>query len=242
MYKLGTKAEMEALQEELEGKMQPLVESQKDTEAILQAINIGLFILDESYGAKRDWQTDGGYVAVFTEVTQDDNTELLALLKQYNQNPSCMELDRTLTTVLTDCGVIDWLNQVYLIGTEYGITVVRPRLRGRFDERTPRYMSRGIADSLPMVFHEFLYRSIEKMRNKVVLDYLQIFELSLIKEKSILRLKLKHTQERPYCQQETIWDLESTDGLFDCIEKWNGKKLYVIDDDVAITTVFPYER
>lgn len=240
MYKLGTQAELETLKEELENKIQPLVENQKDIEVILQAIQISLFVLDENYGANRNWQEDGGYTVIFSDITQDDSKELLLLLDQYHQNQSCMETERILVTAVTASGILDWVSEVYLIGTEYGITVIRPRLRGNFDDKTPRYLSRDAANYLPLIFHEFLYRSIEKMRNKVPLDYLQVFEFSLNKDNSIL--KLKHTQERPVCKQETFWVIPSIEGFFDDVEKWNGKKLYVIDDGMAIVTLFPYER
>ena len=220
MYKIGTTAELEALQSELETKLQPLVENH--------------------YGAERNWEEEGGYVVLFTELTQDDNPELLSLLEQYNQNPSCLELSRTLATVQTEDGIMDWMSEVYLIGTEYGITIIRPRLRGMFDKNTPRYLSRDVAEYIPVEIHVFLERSIEKMRNRVNLDYLQVFELSVEIANGVV--KLVHMQEEPECEQTTFWTISSLAGVFDNIEKWNGKKIYVIDDGIAITTLFPYER
>ena len=240
MYKLGTTAELEKLQDELETKLQPLVEIQKDIPHILQALRIGLTLLDKHYGEERNWEEEGGYAVLFTEPTQDDNPELLSLLEQYNQNPSCMELSRIITTVQTENGIVDWMSEIYLIGTEYGITVVRPRLRGMFDENTPRYLSRDVAEYIPMEIHAFLYRSIEKMRKQVDLDYLQVFELSVEITNGVV--KMVHTQEAPECEQTTFWTICTTEGVFDNLEKWNGKKLYVIDDGIAITTLFPYER
>ena len=240
MYKIGTTAELEALQSELETKLQPLVENQKNILSIMQALHIGLTLLDKHYGAERNWEEEGGYVVLFTEPTQDDNPELLSLLEQYNQNPSCLELSRTLTTVQTEDGIMDWMSEVYLIGTEYGITIIRPRLRGMFDKNTPRYLSRDVAEYIPVEIHVFLERSIEKMRNRVNLDYLQVFELSVEIANGVV--KLVHTQEEPECEQTTFWTISSLAGVFDNIEKWNGKKIYVIDDGIAITTLFPYER
>ena len=241
MYKLGTTKELEALQEEIENKLQPLTEQPTDIRAILQAVKIGLHILDKSYGADRKWlDEDGGYVVLFDELTQDDNAELLALLEQYHQNLSCMELSRTIKTIVTEQGIVDWLSEIYLIGTEYGITIVRPRLRGMFDEHTPRYLSRDVAAYIPNEFHMFLNRSIEKMRKEVELDYLQIFELSVEITNGVVMLV--HKQEQPECEQVTFWMISETEGVFNNLEKWNGKKLYVIDDGIAITTVFPYER
>lgn len=240
MYKIGTTAELEALQSELETKLQPLVENQKNILFIMQALHIGLTLLDKHYGAERNWEEEGGYVVLFTEPTQDDNPELLSLLEQYNQNPSCLELSRTLATVQTEDGIMDWMSEVYLIGTEYGITIVRPRLRGTFDKHTPRYLSRDVAEYIPVEIHVFLERSIEKMRNRVDLDYLQVFELSVEIANGVV--KLVHTQEEPECEQTTFWTISSLAGVFDNIEKWNGKKIYVIDDGIAITTLFPYER
>ncbi len=240
MYKIGTTAELETLQNELETKLQPLVEKQKDILHIVQALRIGLTLLDKHYGAERNWEEEGGYVVLFTEPTQDDNPELLSLLEQYNQNPSCLELSRTLATVQTEDGIMDWMSEVYLIGTEYGITIIRPRLRGMFDKHTPRYLSRDVAEYIPAEIHVFLERSIEKMRNRVNLDYLQVFELSVEIINGVV--KLVHKQEEPECEQTTFWTISTTEGVFDNIEKWNGKKIYVIDDGIAITTLFPYER
>jgi len=240
MYKIGTTAELEKLQEEIEAKLQPLVENQKDIRHIMQALYIGLTLLDKHYGEDRNWEEEGGYVVLFAEPTQDDNPELLALLEQYNQNPSCLELSRTIATVQTEDGIMDWMSEVYLIGTEYGITIVRSRLRGMFDKNTPRYLSRDVAEYIPVEIHVFLERSIEKMRNRVDLDYLQVFELSVEIANGVV--KLVHTQEEPECEQTTFWTISSLAGVFDNIEKWNGKKIYVIDDGIAITTLFPYER
>lgn len=78
------------------------------------------------------------------------------------------------------------------------------------------------------------------MRNQVDLDYLQVFELSVEIANGVV--KLVHTQEEPECEQTTFWTISSLAGVFDNIEKWNGKKIYVIDDGIAITTLFPYER
>lgn len=166
MYQLGSQHELEALQAELENKLQLLVEKPEDITEILQAIKIGLFLLDQNYGKDRDWEADGGYVAIFTDITQDDNAELLELLAKYNQNLECMELDRTLATVVTEHGVVDWLSEIYLIGTEYGITVIRPRVRGIFDDKTPKYLSRQVADFVPPLFVSFLFQCIEAMRKK----------------------------------------------------------------------------
>ena len=240
MYKIGTTAELEKLQEEIEAKLQPLAENQKDIRHIMQALYIGLTLLDKHYGEDRNWEEEGGYVVLFAEPTQDDNPELLALLEQYNQNPSCLEMSRTIATVQTEDGIMDWMSEVYLIGTEYGITIVRPRMRGMFDKNTPRYLSRDVAEYIPVEIHVFLERSIEKMRNRVDLDYLQVFELSVEIANGVV--KLVHTQEEPECEQTTFWTISSLAGIFDNIKKWNGKKIYVIDDGIAITTLFPYER
>ena len=240
MYKIGTRAELEALQNELETRLQPLVENQKDIRHIMQALRIGLTLLDKHYGEDRNWEEDGGYVVLFTEPTQDDNPELLSLLEQYNQNPSCMELARTIVTVQTEDGIMDWMSEIYLMGTEYGITIVRPRMRGMFDRNSPRYLSKVVVEYIPAEFHTFLYRSIEKMREKVTLDYLQIFELDVEITEGVVQMI--HKQEQPECEQIIFWMISNTKGFFDNIEKWSGKKLYVIDDGIAITTLFPYER
>lgn len=241
LYKLGTLAEFETLHDELETALAQHTNAEADVSVILKKIRAGLQILDTWYGAERNWQEDGGYVAVFTDTTSDDNEKLKTLLGAYNQDVSCLELSDTLATVFTEDGIEDWLSEIYLVGTEFALQVVRPRLREPFDEHTPRYLSRDTAEYIPPEIHMFLYRSIEKLRKQKPLDYLQVFELSLDDNEKIL--KIRHKQEEPEHDELHFMvvpmDLEYFTKNRD---KWDGKKLYVIDDGVAVTTVFPYER
>lgn len=241
VYKLGTKADFERLHDELETAILQYATAEADATAILKKIEIGVNILDTWYGADRNWQEDGGYVAVFTTTTADDNKELKDLLGQYKQDTDCLEFSDTLATAFTEDGIVDWLNEVYLIGTEFSVQIVRPRLREMFDEHTPRYLSRDTAEYIPAEIHMFLYRIIENLRSKKKLDYLQVFELALEEDEKIL--KIRHKQEQPK-HDELHFMVVPLDVEYFAKnkEKWDGKKLYVIDDGVAITTVFPYER
>lgn len=240
-YKIGTQAEFEILHDALETAIAQHTNAEADVGVILNKIQTGVQILDEWYGAHRNWQDEGGYVAVFTDTTSDDNEELQGLLGQYNQDTDCLELADTLATAFTEDGIVDWLSEIYLIGTEFAVQIVRPRLREMFDEHTPRYLSRDTAEYIPAEIHVFLYRSIEKLREKKQLDYLQVFELNLDDDEKIL--KIRHRQEEPE-HDELHFMVVPLDVEYFAKnrDKWDGKKLYVIDDGVAITTVFPYER
>ena len=242
IYKIGTQTEFEALQEELETALAQYTNAEAGVTAILNKIKTGTQILDTLYGADRNWQEEGGYVALFIEPIEDNSKELKELLKEYNQDVDCLELSDGIATAITEKGVVDWFSEIYLIGTEYAIQIVRPRLRERFDEHTPRYISRDINTYLPPLFHVFLERSIEKMRKKVKLDYLQVFELEVEKQDEMITLKITHKQEVPQCRQQLYWDISSIDGVLDNADKWNGKKIFMMDDDIAVTTLFPYER
>lgn len=240
-YKIGTKAEFETLQDEMEMLLLLHTSAADDVRLILEKIQTGVQVLDTWYGADRNWQEDGGYVVVFVENTADNSEALKAVLEQHNLDTECLELADTIVTTFTEDGIVDWKTEIYLAGTEYGIQVVRPRLREPFDEHTPRYLSRDTAEYIPPEIHMFLYRSIEKLREKKPLDYLQVFELNLDDNENIL--KIRHRQEEPEHDELHFMvvpmDLEYFTKNRD---KWDGKKLYVIDDGVAVTTVFPYER
>ena len=80
------------------------------------------------------------------------------------------------------------------------------------------------------------------MRKKVKLDYLQVFELEVEKQDEMITLKITHKQEVPQCRQQLYWDISSIEGVLDNADKWNGKKIFMMDDDIAVTTLFPYER
>jgi len=241
MYKLGTIKEFETLQQEIETMLKDCCGTKEQAEQVLLQLKINLQILDENYGPNRNWQAEGGYAILFKEPTEDSNNELQALLQQYNQTTECKEVDMIITTMESEIGIIDWVNEVYLIGTEYALIAIRARPREAFDIHTPKYLSRDIAEYLPMEFHALLYGSIEKMRKQTEkLDWLQIFELSVEEKEGILILK--HKQEVPPKEQTTLYVVSNKEHIFRNKEKWNNKTLYVIDDGIAVTTVFPYER
>lgn len=240
-YKIGTLAEFETLHDELERLITKQTNAEDDTSLILNKIRTGVQVFDTWYGADRNWLEEGGYAVVFVELTDNDNESLNAILGQYNLDTDCLELADTMVTSFTEDGIVDWVSEIYLSGTEYGIQIVRPRLREMFDENTPRYLSRDTAEYIPTEIHMFLYRIIENLKERKQLDYLQVFELELAEDESIL--KIRHKQEEPKHDELHFMvvplDLEY---FTKDKEKWNGKKLYIIDDGVAITTVFPYER
>ena len=241
-YKIGTQAEFERLHDELERLIAKQTNAEADTRLILDKVRAGVQVFDTWYGADRNWQEEGGYVALFVELTNDDNENLKALLGQYNLDTDCLELADTMVTSFTEDGIVDWVGEIYLSGTEYGIQIVRPRLREMFDEYTPRYLSRDTEKYIPTEIHMFLYRIIENLKAKKPLDYLQVFELELAEDEGIL--KIRHKQEEPEHDEMhfMVVPLGDLEYFAKNKEKWNGKKLYIIDDGVAITTVFPYER
>ncbi len=223
-YKIGTLAEFETLHDELERLITKQTNAEDDTSLILNKIRTGVQVFDTWYGADRNWLEEGGYAVVFVELTDNDNESLNAILGQYNLDTDCLELADTMVTSFTEEGIVDWVSEIYLSGTEYGIQIVRPRLREMFDENTPRYLSRDTAEYIPTEIHMFLYRIIENLKEKKQLDYLQVFELELAEDESIL--KIRHKQEEPKHDELHFMvvplDLEY---FTKDKEKWNCKKL-----------------
>lgn len=92
--------------------------------------------------------------------------------------------------------------------------------------QNPRYLTRGIADKLPMETQVFLWGLIDAMEIEKQ-DYLQVFTLSAENG----RQKIIHHQEEPEYLAEFV--IPATDPV--------NAKIFVIDDDTHSTMLFADE-
>ena len=103
-------------------------------------------------------------------------------------------------------------------------------MKKRFQNQ--RFLTAGVNQCIHPAVQMLLWFMIEEVPEA---DYLQIFELDVEITEGVVQMI--HKQEQPECEQIIFWMISNTKGFFDNIEKWSGKKLYVIDDGIAITTL-----
>jgi len=97
-----------------------------------------------------------------------------------------------------------------------------------FDKNTERYMTRAIAEELHPEIAVLLWRLIEARKaQKVELDYLQIFELSISNGKQAII----HRQETPERQGFWILPLKETEPI--------TKTIWCIDNSESQIMLFP---
>lgn len=65
-----------------------------------------------------------------------------------------------------------------------------------------KYITRGIQSELDDFTQLFLWSDIERIRNKVALDYLQVFKLLPIEKDGVTLQKVLHEQEQPEYKTE----------------------------------------
>ena len=102
-----------------------------------------------------------------------------------------------------------------------------------FDKTKPRYITRGIAEELPMELTGLFWDMIDLAAKETELDYLQVFSLEVLEEETPV-LKVTHTQEvRPF-----------TKIVFFPINRGSQiprRKLFVIDDETHQTMLWADE-
>ena len=102
-----------------------------------------------------------------------------------------------------------------------------------FGAEKQKYETRGINQNLPMEYRVMLWYFIEKMREKVKLDYLQIFKFKVEKNaEGILVQKVTHCQEQPKFSHTYEFPLSDV---------WLREKVYIIDDTEQCTMLWADE-
>ena len=104
----------------------------------------------------------------------------------------------------------------------------------RFKEGQPRYMTRGVNESLPPKMQMILWRMVDNLRNVEKLDYLQVFELEMIRsqEEGTLVQVVTHSQEQP--RYSMVY-------YFPIAENGVTGKIYIIDDGEYATMLWADE-
>ena len=107
----------------------------------------------------------------------------------------------------------------------------------KFRPEEPRYMTKGIAEELPILYQILLWGIIDKLRDSGQrMDYLQVFRLKTTTnpDREGKLLSITHSQERPRYEKEYILpvskDSESISG-----------KIFVIDDAEYATMLWSDE-
>lgn len=97
--------------------------------------------------------------------------------------------------------------------------------------KNDKYITKGISSKLPKETILLIWSLIDIAREKISLDYLQVFELSILIENDVKFQKIVHFQERP--KYKKVFCIP-------CNEPIN-EKIYCIDDKTHSTMLFSYE-
>lgn len=95
-----------------------------------------------------------------------------------------------------------------------------------FEKNKPRYLTRGIDDTIPIELQMFMWEAIDRMPEPK--DYLQVFRLSNINGLQVI----EHTSEQPEYKMQYI--LAET-------SKTVTAKVYVIDSEEYCTMLLAEE-
>lgn len=102
-----------------------------------------------------------------------------------------------------------------------------------FGAEKKRYETKGINQNLPLEYRFILWNFVEEMREKVKLDYLQIFKFKVEKnDKGILVQKVTHSQEQPAFSYTYEFPLSDV---------WIRENVYIIDDTEQCTMLWADE-
>lgn len=94
-----------------------------------------------------------------------------------------------------------------------------------------RYITAGVSSTIDPSVQLFIWNLIEKLKSKIQLDYLQVFELSKIVHSGRFAQNLVHSQEIPHHRQEHFLNnIEPID-----------VKIYAIDDGMHCTMLLSNE-
>jgi len=95
-----------------------------------------------------------------------------------------------------------------------------------------RYLTKGIAEELPLELQIYIWGMIDKVKKDIKLDYLQVFKLEAVKREGVLVQQITHTQEIPYYKNSVVVRIETP---------INNRKIFCIDDISHSTMLFSEE-
>lgn len=103
---------------------------------------------------------------------------------------------------------------------------------GYFKNTKGTYITKGIAEAIPFYLQILLWCILEEAKQKMELDYFQVFNLNTKTEEENTLLEITHIQEQPTWYEEKIQ--MPTDGVI-------NEKVYVIDDGENVTMLLANE-
>lgn len=103
---------------------------------------------------------------------------------------------------------------------------------GYFKNTKGTYITIGIAEAIPFSLQMLLWCILEEAKQKMELDYFQVFKLNTKTEEENTLLEITHIQEQPTWYEEKIQ--MPTDGVI-------NEKVYVIDDGENVTMLLAKE-
>lgn len=104
------------------GKLSELQKKYRIPDEVIAEIHRVVDILDISYGFDRDVdRDDGGYVFLILPKSEEELTSLyVEILKKYHLR----EDDAEFKDLIYDDGKIRWYSDLFLVSSDYGITIV----------------------------------------------------------------------------------------------------------------------
>lgn len=103
---------------------------------------------------------------------------------------------------------------------------------GYFKNTKGTYITKGIAEAIPFSLQMLLWCILEEAKQKMELDYFQVFNLNTKTEEENTLLEITHIQEQPTWYEEKIQ--MPTEGVL-------NEKVYVIDDGENVTMLLAKE-
>lgn len=97
--------------------------------------------------------------------------------------------------------------------------------------KNDKYITCGINERLPLITQLFLWDRITQAEKEVELDYLQVFQLSVVEKEGVTMQRIIHTQENPKYKNDS-WLV--------CEESITAK-VFCIDDGDHSTMLFAEE-
>lgn len=95
-----------------------------------------------------------------------------------------------------------------------------------------RYITKGIANNVPLELQIFMWQLIEDLKETVEeVDYLQVFDVSVIDEIEN-KVRIIHSQEIP--EYKKIWIIKTS-------EPCSNERIFVIDDETHSTMMLAKE-
>ena len=95
-----------------------------------------------------------------------------------------------------------------------------------------RHFTKGVKAIIEFELQILIWSLIDNWRDKIELDYLQVFELSVVEFDGIMIQKIIHTQEIPPYKEEGLYKIE---------EPVNGE-VWVMDSDEYCMMLLPEEN